>query len=45
MKKTRRRYDRDFKIFVVSELESDGPLAIDRPRAWSPPRPILLVER
>jgi hypothetical protein len=27
MKKTRRRYDRAFKISVVSELESDNPLA------------------
>jgi len=27
MKKTRRRYDRDFKISVVAELESGKPLA------------------
>ncbi len=27
MKKTRRRYDREFKISVVAELESGKPLA------------------
>ena len=27
MKKTRRRYDRDFKISVVAELESGKPMA------------------
>jgi transposase len=37
MKKTRRRYDRDFKISVVSELESGKPLAqIARERCIRP---------
>jgi transposase len=27
MKKTRRRYDRDFKISILDELEADKPLA------------------
>jgi transposase len=27
MKKTRRRYDRDFKILVLAELEAGKPLA------------------
>jgi transposase len=27
MKKTRRRYDRDFKISVLTELEAGKPLA------------------
>jgi len=27
MKKTRRRYDREFKISIIAELESGKPLA------------------
>ncbi len=30
MKKTRRRYDREFKISVVAELESGKPLIMDK---------------
>jgi len=45
LKKTRRRYDREFKILVVAELEGGKPLAENRPRALNPSEPTLPVER
>lgn len=36
MKRTRRRYDREFKISIVAELEGGKPL-LRLPRAWHPP--------